>query len=207
MTSFDRLKQMVQELTEKSLIPDNNGTQGMTIKAYVYSVKEITSDEKRKLAVELAKAQINGDIDLQKEIKDKMEAAPSNRLMMTLRLVDVIPHVKGTKKIVSGNKIFHPEMRDVSELDMTTDYLQNGFVKWGEPIGTAPNIVGEESEIYEITLTNAMIEVTEPIIRNNNVIVPKKAYITSVAASTLQTLGSITYNMDRNADRIKRLSE
>ena len=199
LSNFQAVKQALEQIASESDV--NNGTNGVELLAHYWSYDQMYDENKAKLQTDIARAVINGNLDVVKFKQEELDKLPPSKIIMEWRLVTPIPRLNGTKIVTDGDKTYKLSMDNVTTIYIPEDAIKLGLLEYEETQDMVKDMLGNDTPIVKLHLKKGIIDIAAPKLgRNDKVIVPKRAIVTAISYRAMQTAGRIL-NDERNAKR------
>ncbi len=136
MNSLKNLTAVANALTAiaQGATNNQNGTMGMKIRCHYKGFETSVSKERKDLEMERTKFKLTNQFDKQRETEEKIAKIPADRYTMIFALEESIDKLSGTKNIsdktVENGKVFHPTMRNVTEIYIGQDIIDKDAISY-----------------------------------------------------------------------------
>lgn len=198
LKDFTVITEALQKIATSATPKHDNGTYGKTYQCYFWKMEEMYSKESNDLEVELAKAQLTGDMDRMNDLLQKRKTLPPQKMMVVFRLVKPIS-VTSTKVFQYGDKQMHYTDNNVQDIYINQDLITSDLLSFTETAKKQKDMSGLESMVIKLHLKECMLEVSKPEKnRRGEVYKESKCYVTAVSYRAMQIAGKILYQ-DSNA--------
>ena len=184
----------LMQASKENTVIHGNGTTGKEYYIHYWGKEEQVDSKRSEVAKKMARAFLTGDKLGWEEAKKEDDALPKEaKYTLIFRLMEKIPHLKGTKiSFGDNNKTYTPEMNDVEFIHIAQDTIEFGLLDVEETSDKAKDQVGNEVSILKMKLLDGLLDVKEGTLDYfGKVTKPNKAWIYPISARSMQIVGKI----------------